>query len=120
MRGYANIIPSHEDYVYGLLYELTAADEHDLDLYEGSAYEKKVLPLSLQREKSSDEETVRALIYIDVLRKDTSHPRTEYIYRMNMGIADAVEEGVPEDYIERYLRPFIPPPENEVLSSSEN
>ncbi len=97
------------------MYELTTADEHDLDLYEGSTYEKKILPVKLERTEGGEEELVRALIYIDVLRKEQSHPRKEYIYRMNMGIADALDEGVPADYIEKYLRPFIPPPDNEVL-----
>ena len=97
------------------MYELTTADEHDLDLYEGSMYEKKILPVKLKRTEGGEEEVVRALIYIDVLRKEQSHPRKEYIYRMNMGIADALDEGVPADYIEKYLRPFIPPPDNEVL-----
>jgi gamma-glutamylcyclotransferase len=95
------------------VYELTAADEHDLDLYEGPTYAKKVLPVLLTETKSEDAaDIVEMLIYIDVLRKIESYPRKEYIYRMNMGIADALEQGVPQDYIDKYLRPFIPSPDN--------
>lgn len=95
------------------MYELTAADEHDLDLYEGPTYAKKILPVLLTETKSEHAaDTVEMLIYIDVLRKSESYPRKEYIYRMNMGIADALKQGVPQDYIDKYLRPFIPSPDN--------
>lgn len=50
----------------------------------------------------------KALVYVDFLRVKESEPKTEYIYRMNLAITDALNEGVPEDYIEKYLRPFIP------------
>lgn len=50
----------------------------------------------------------KALVYVDFLRVEESEPKTEYIYRMNLAITDALNEGVPEDYIEKYLRPFIP------------
>lgn len=54
------------------------------------------------------EEVIETLIYVDVVRKTDAPPKTEYIYRMNMAIADAIKEGVPKTYIDKYLRPFIP------------
>jgi hypothetical protein len=42
-------------------------------------------------------------------------PREEYVYRMNMGIHDAVERGVPIEYVERYMRPFIPDEKGELV-----
>ncbi|KAF9484675.1 hypothetical protein BDN70DRAFT_797258 [Pholiota conissans] len=116
VRGYANIIPSHGDVVYGLMYELSAADEHDLDLYEGPTYAKKILSLTTHKSEIIAE-SVEALTYIDELRKSESHPRTEYIYRMNMGIADALEMGIPQEYVEKYLRPFIPSSDNPALGN---
>ncbi|KAF8969710.1 hypothetical protein BDZ97DRAFT_1915245 [Flammula alnicola] len=116
IRGYANIIPSPGDIVYGLMFELTSSDEYDLDIYEGTTYEKKIIPVdSVPSKDLSTADTVQALIYIDVERKSESHPRREYIYRMNMGIADALEAGIPSDYIEKYLRAFIPPADSKAL-----
>jgi len=50
------------------------------------------------------------LVYIDVVRKKIGPPKDEYVYRMNMAIADALEKGVPKDYIDKNLRQFIPLP----------
>ncbi|KAF5331168.1 hypothetical protein D9619_005355 [Psilocybe cf. subviscida] len=115
VRGYANIIPSIGDIVYGLMYELTEQDEHDLDTYEGSAYSK--LNLDVKQNASDPLSTpggvISALVYVDVVRKSESpDPKTEYIYRMNKGIEDALAQGVPKEYIEKYLRAFIPAPDN--------
>ncbi|KAF8912089.1 hypothetical protein CPB84DRAFT_1761234 [Gymnopilus junonius] len=109
VRGYANIIPSEGDIVYGLMYELTPADEESLDIYEGSTYEKQYIPVNIDADKCNvDYKVVEVLIYVDVERKSESYPRTEYIYRMNMGIEDALKEGIPSAYINKYLRTFIP------------
>jgi hypothetical protein len=56
-------------------------------------------PMNIQRE---------TLVYVDVERVHHGPPKTEYIYRMNKAIADALAEGVPEKYIEKNLRQFIP------------
>ena len=108
-RGYANIIPSPGDIVYGLVYELTASDERSLDKYEGSTYTKLHIPVDLiPKNDADDRHSVQSLIYVDVERKkERREPVEEYIYRMNMGIRNALEEGVPAPYIKKYLRPFI-------------
>jgi len=104
-RGYANIIPSEGDIVYGLLYELNEADERVLDRYEGvpNSYQKHMLTIEQPEGKAFE-----GLVYVNLSLTDESRPKTEYIYRMNQGIRDAIEEGVPEEYIDKYLRPFIP------------
>jgi gamma-glutamylcyclotransferase len=114
VRQYANIVPSPGDVVYGAIYEIDAEDEAKLDVYEGvpESYEKQRLPVSVQRSDHpaypAGESSV-ALIYIDYKRTGGSFkPKEEYIDRMNAGIADAVKEGVPDAYIEKYLRPYIP------------
>ncbi|KAI0250085.1 hypothetical protein BJV78DRAFT_1128594 [Lactifluus subvellereus] len=113
-RGYANIIPSPGDHVYGLMYELSAQDEEWLDGYEGVPldYEKKTIPLELITSSSNGEtvnRTVDTLVYVDLARTRRDLPKTEYIHRINMGVKDALQEGVPQSYIDKYVRPFIPP-----------
>lgn len=52
--------------------------------------------------------SVKSLIYVGVKRTTPNKPLEEYIYRMNLGIIDALKEGIPAYYIEKYLQPFIP------------
>ncbi len=47
------------------------------------------------------------LVYIDRHRTTPSTPREEYIYRMNRGISDALDKGVPSRYVEEVLRGYI-------------
>lgn len=112
-RGYANIVPSEGDVVHGLLYALEPADELVLDRAEGVpwAYQKIVMDVVSLEEGESEEEKggrdVSALVYVDGLRTAEGGIRDEYVPRMNRGIEDAVEKGVPESYVEKYLRPFV-------------
>ncbi|KAJ8473572.1 hypothetical protein ONZ45_g10048 [Pleurotus djamor] len=112
-RGYANVIPSPGDVVYGLVFRLSQSDERSLDVYEGvpESYIKKMLSVEYMahpREPLPVSETIDALVYVDEIRQHDDKPVHEYIYRMNMAIGDAVKEGVPQEYVEKYLRPFIP------------
>jgi hypothetical protein len=103
------------DVVYGLVFELTAKDEEILDGYEGvpDSYIKKILPIGFTGDGASGnlnegKKVMDVLVYVDVERSTESVPKTEYIYRMNMAIADGIEKGIPKEYFEKYLRPFIP------------
>ena len=108
-RGYANIILSPGDIVYGLVYELTASDEKSLDGFECPAYEKFYFPVDLTSSGgAANKRSINSLVYVDIEKKLEGEPVKEYIYRMNMGIKDALKEGIPADYIKKYLRPFIP------------
>lgn len=53
---------------------------------------------------------IKCLVYVDFDRVEEGSPEEDYIRRMNLAIADALSAGVPEDYIENYLRRFIPLP----------
>jgi gamma-glutamylcyclotransferase len=112
--GYATIIPSKGDVVYGLMYELTAEDESKLDRYERvpDSYIKQILPIDFAGDEAYGDvgkgKVIDALVYVDVLRLTEGEPKSEYIYRMNMAIADGVEKGIPHEYFDKYLRPFIP------------
>lgn len=124
-RGYANVVPSSNssDEVYGLVYSLTPSDEARLDVNEGvpDAYEKEIMEAELWSSKKGQQEhngndaagwkkakKTKLLVYIDRHRTTDDEPKKEYIYRMNMGIEDALKCGIPKAYIEKVLRPFIP------------
>lgn len=65
--------------------------------------------------EETEPEIVSMLVYIDFQRTngDGSKPREEYIHRMNMGIRDALEAGMPRDYVDGVLRRWIPEEEGE-------
>lgn len=128
-RGYANVVEvpttlnfsgpksSDDQEVWGLVYSLTSSDEEKLDINEGVpfAYTKEQLSIDFwpaadgkkPRVDKSPEQT-EMLAYIDWVRTEPDEPKKEYVYRMNMGIADAVEEGMPERYVRDVMRAFIP------------
>jgi gamma-glutamylcyclotransferase len=110
-RGYANVVPSTGDLVIGLVYNLAQKDEQRLDRNEGVPldYVKKMLKADVTwvNGDGSEETEVTVLVYVDELRMKESTPNEEYVWRMNMGIADAVAKGMPTKYVDRYLRPFI-------------
>jgi len=105
-RGYANIIPSPGDVVHGIVYALKPVNEESLDGYENvpHSYVKQT------HEVEMDGNAVKALVYVDVVRQQEGNIKEEYITRMNYGISDALEKGLPEWYINKYLRPVIPHP----------
>lgn len=124
--------------VWGLVYTLSPPDEAQLDRNEGvpEAYQKEFVagidfwpaaaaanptpnrtttttattatapPLDIT---AAEPEQAEMLVYIDHYRNTGGHkPREEYVHRMNMGIRDALREGVPRGYVERVLRGYIP------------
>lgn len=122
-RGYANIVHSSADEVWGMVYALSLADEERLDMIEGVAtgsYGKQMLTIELRKEvegKNGDvkqpgqevlAEEVVALGYVSERWVDEARPKEEYVHRMNMGVCDALEKGMPVAYVEKYIRPFIP------------
>ncbi|KAH6918300.1 hypothetical protein BKA70DRAFT_1246807 [Coprinopsis sp. MPI-PUGE-AT-0042] len=121
VRGYANIIPSPGDEVYGLVFELSEADEATLDVYENVpvAYVKEYLPAQFTPRNTTTASEEKLLIYIDHLRVTPDKPKEEYIYRINKGIEDGVKEKIPQTYFDKYFRPFIPPTEPDASMHSE-
>jgi gamma-glutamylcyclotransferase len=113
-RGYANIVRSPGDVVYGLVYEISPRDEAGLDELEGvpTAYTKHIVGIELQSE-NDEGSVVQGLAYVDEIRTKEGEPRKEYVYRVNMGINDAASRGLPRWYIDKYMRAFIPTGEGE-------
>jgi gamma-glutamylcyclotransferase len=104
---------------YGLVYELNDDDVKRMDRFEGVPHcyskEEHVVELWLRREGTTKTnilrrgKRVKALVYCDrVNTTDSDVIYQSYVYRMNQGILDALEEGVPASYIDQCIRPFIP------------
>ena len=99
-RGYANVVKSMNDYVEGVLFEISATDEVSLDKYEGvssGSYQKVDLPVL------HEEQEKVALVYVDPVTAEGS-PKQEYIQRINSGLADAK---LSDAYVTRYVRRYI-------------
>ena len=109
-RRYANVVRSPDDLVYGLVYEISPSDEASLDRSEGvpEAYTKESMGIELQSADNGRKVVAQCLVYIDERRVKQGEPWEEYVHRMNMGINDAVAKGLPEWYVEKYMRGSIP------------
>lgn len=135
-RGYANVVPlssnssiaatsetPYTDVVYGLVYSLQQKDEDRLDVNEGVpiAYEKEMLETDFWASADPDEKVDvdaepkrrEMLVYINHNLTSDHEPKEEYIYRMNMGIRDALKVGVPHEYVDKVMRKFIPEKDDE-------
>ena len=100
-RGYANIIKSEPDEVRGVIYEISESDECGLDECEGvhcGAYRKELMMIE------AEGQCVECLVYVDPVEQE-GEPKQEYIERINKGVLDSK---MPVDYIDRYVRKFIP------------
>jgi gamma-glutamylcyclotransferase len=100
-RGYANVVKSASDEVFGVIYEISGVDEELLDRYEGVAtgsYRKELLSVEVG-DSSRD-----CLVYIDPI-EDEGVPKAEYVERINMGIEDAE---LPPEYVRDSIRKFVP------------
>lgn len=118
-RGFANVIRSREDVVYGLVYEISSSDEASLDNWEGFpwAYTKHTIGIELESENNKGG-SVQALVYIDEIRTGEGVAWKEYVHRINLGINDAAARGLPGWYTDKYIRRFIPAEEEkEVLEA---
>lgn len=111
----------YDDVVFGLVYSLQPGDESRLDKNEGVpiAYTKENLSVDFWSIKTPGQpswvdvkkrptKVIDMLVYIDRNRTAEDKPKTEYIYRMNRGIEDAVAMGVPKEYVKDVMREFIP------------
>lgn len=100
-KGYANIVKSEKDEVYGVVYEISDSDERSLDNWEikKAGYHKEIVTVECEGQP------LECLAYVDSIL-EIGLPKQEYIKRINKGLSDA---NLPQEYIERYIRKFIPP-----------
>jgi gamma-glutamylcyclotransferase len=109
---YGNIVPSAGDVVYGSLFFLSPRDEAGLDESEGVPwmYEKHTLEVErLGSDGKGTEQKVEAMTYVDVKRTQEGVIMPDYVVWINKAIRDATPYGLPSDYVQKYLRPYIPP-----------
>lgn len=115
--GFANIVPSPGDVVYGSIAFLSSRDEAALDKSEGvpDHYEKHGITVTridgqgkeMLRGDGSPQ-SINAMTHIDVKRTGTGKGETDYLFWINRAITDATKEGLPQDYVDKYMRPFVP------------
>lgn len=108
---YANIVPSKGDVVYGSLFFLSPRDEAGLDESEGVpwAYEKQYHQcMRINPDGSESGQMVPCMTYVDVQRPDEGSIMLDYIIWINKAIKDAKQFGLPDDYVQKYIRPYIP------------
>lgn len=109
---YANIVPSKGDVVYGSLYFLSPRDEAGLDESEGVPwlYEKQWHEcMRINQDGSESGQMVPCMTYVDVRRPDEGSIMPDYIIWINKAVREAKEFGLPSAYVEKYIRPYIPP-----------
>ena len=100
-RGYASIKPSKKAFVLGEVFKLSNKDIEYLDIYENVSegfYRKHYLNIL------TEEGTIECLVYI-ASDNNNGVAHSEYIDRINDGIISA---SLPLDYVESWIRPFIP------------
>ncbi|MCX8043882.1 MAG: gamma-glutamylcyclotransferase, partial [Desulfobacterota bacterium] len=99
-RGFATIVPSENDVVWGTIFSISSSDERALDGYEGVSegfYVKEYLPVAIGNEY------VECLVYV-ARDANEGNPSKEYVRRIQEGLHDA---NLPEEYIQKYLNPFL-------------
>ncbi len=99
-RGVATIVPESGARVYGVLWKITAHDEHCLDRYEGVGrclYDKRSILV-----QTAERATCQALVY-PARAKSDGRPRCKYLE----GIIEAATEArLPESYLKE-LRTWL-------------
>lgn len=123
--------------VYGVLYEMHSADEFLMDGYEGVDHRapvscSKKVPVDVRpREQGigeynkwyvsarvtkwldspragEDGQEVPVLVYVDEEHVCDDSPTKEYIARMNRGIREAEELGLPREWVKGVMRRYVP------------
>lgn len=118
-RGYANIAPSVAntnlggDVVWGVLYRLKPFDEELLDKSEGLPWSYTKVDMDIEAITIAEDarnvkrEMVTATVYIDHDRVQDSYPFPDFVTKMNRGIEEGIERGIPRTWIDRVVRSFL-------------
>jgi gamma-glutamylcyclotransferase len=109
-RGLANIVPSPNDVVYGVVYSLPTSQIAALDNAEGVSrglYQRLhtdvVMTFKDLHSTESKQLPIPCWTYID-RQSSTGIPNAEYIERINEGIQDA---RLPDEWVAQNIRAFI-------------
>lgn len=97
-RGYASLMPSSRDRVFGLVYSISDTDEVELDRCESAAgYVKSEVTVRFKGDDMS------CMLYVDP-NTEEGRPKKRYAAEIRKGIKDAK---LPADYVKRYLEKFL-------------
>lgn len=99
-RGFASLLPSTRDRVFGLVYSISDTDEIALDHYEGIALGAYVKSEVTVRFKGED---MTCMLYIDPITQE-GRPAKRYAAAIRQGISDAK---LPADYVQQYLEKYL-------------
>ncbi|CAK1361519.1 hypothetical protein CB0940_03117 [Cercospora beticola] len=109
--GFGNIVPSKGDHVYGALVFLSPRDEAGLDESEGVPwlYQKHSLEVErINADGSASGQKVQVTTYVDVERTEDGVIDRGYVVWIVKAIREASAIGMPKEYVEKYLRPWLP------------
>ncbi|KAF2669259.1 hypothetical protein BT63DRAFT_439964 [Microthyrium microscopicum] len=123
--------PDSNQRTYGMVYELTDEDVNNMDRFDDvpNCYVKEEAEIELWQRKEGQTgkldilrrgKRVRVMFYCDRTHV-TPSPDTifrAYSYKMNQGIIDALGEGIPEGYINKCVRPFVPAVETSAVEET--
>ena len=73
-------------------------------------YEKKWFEvMRINPDGSETGQIVSVMTYVDFQRRDDGVIMPDYIIWINKAIRETTEFGLPGEYVEKYIRPYIPP-----------
>ncbi|KAF3914586.1 hypothetical protein ABW21_db0206698 [Orbilia brochopaga] len=100
-RGYANIVPSPSDEVWGLLYQIPSLSETPLSRHE-ILYNKETFDIECP-DFGSNVVVKKAIVFLDPVNITSGTVAPEYANWMIPGIYHAVGKGLPVSYVEGTL-----------------
>lgn len=127
--GYANIIPGDpDDEVWGTLCFLSRRDEKALDESEGVPWLYEKIKLKVRRVpqdiaglewKDTEGEELEATVYVDAQRTTEGRVEREYVIWLRKAIEDAKACGMPDSYVDQYIRKHVPEVNDTSLSDQD-
>ncbi|KAK4897203.1 hypothetical protein LTR27_005096 [Elasticomyces elasticus] len=106
-----NIVPSTADSVYGAPFFLSPRDEAGLDESEGVPWLYDKQTLEVERIDAGGKglgQRVQVMTYVDEPRTGEGKIMPDYVVWISKAIRDATPYGLPGNYVEKYIRPYLP------------
>jgi gamma-glutamylcyclotransferase len=107
-KGYTNIIPSPNDYVWGTVLLLHAHDERNLDDTEGDEYVKSIRPVQAVDMKLKPDPSI--VVYFDKDYTTPGRPLPSFVRTLEKAMEDGKKRGIPQSYFDKYWKPFLTNP----------
>jgi gamma-glutamylcyclotransferase len=121
---------------YGAVWAISESDEKKLDVLErvGQCYTKEEASIEFWSSQSHDGQTTpvsvlkrakrsRAVFHVDRINTQDAELgkgcSMQYAYRMNQGIIDALANGVPQGYVDKCIRSYLPQSDDAAMDDTE-